>query len=78
MKQFTVICTRDEYEEVAQILKGWGYESLGSIWVLDEDCVITTYDGCYMTFCLTNLSNNNPIYTLEELRGMSNPNTEPQ
>lgn len=75
MKQFTVICTRDQYDEVAQILQGWGYESLGSIWVLDEDCVITIYDGCYMTFKLADVPDPNiPRYTIEELRGMENPN----
>lgn len=76
MKQFTVICTRDQYEEVAQILEGWGYELLGRLWLPQENCVQTSMEGHYMTFSLSDTDLTEPRYTLEELREMENPNTE--
>ena len=76
MKQFTVICRKEDYDEVAQILEGWGYRLFGEEWLDDEDCVVATSNGTYMTFESKYRSVQISLrYTLEELRAMENPNT---
>lgn len=75
MKQFTVICRKEDYDEVAQILEGWGYERYGEVWESHENCVTTNANGLYMTFINRKIAPTEPRYTLAELREMSNPNT---
>ena len=80
MKQFTVICRKEDYDEVAQILEGWGYRkwadappfSLSS----KRDCVLVDWDGEFYPYHLEHLPNTEePRYTLDQLRTMENPNT---
>ena len=76
MKQFTVICSKQDYEEVAEILQGWGYRQGYYSWYVNENCITTAAD-CFFSFALCDLPDpNEPRYTLEELRTMENPNTE--
>ena len=74
MKQFTVICTRDQYDEVAEILEGWGYyPSHGNIEQPFTGVIYACEIGMHSHVTDGGVE---PRYTLEELRTMENPNTE--
>ena len=65
---FYVDCTKEEYSEVKRILEAQGYVLYGEEWVAGEDCVTTTDDGEYMTYAMALRDDNQPVYTLPQLR----------
>lgn len=67
-EDFYVQCTRDEYPEVKRILEAQGYRLHGDEWMEGEDCVATTNDGWYSPIFMSFSNNNEPTYTLDQLR----------
>lgn len=74
MKEFTVECTPDEYDEVAKILEGWEYEIILKLCDGGQNCITTTNEGYALTNWLSHVPEDEPRYTVEQLRTMENPN----
>lgn len=71
---FVVLCGQEEYPEVKAILEAQGYKLWCDEWMLNENCVVTTSAGEYMTHVNDSVESVYPRITLSQLREKFNMN----